>query len=181
MKTLLVAFQRFAGHEENPSELVARAVNREDVESVILPVSYNKVLGLTEIIKEQKPDFIITMNLSPFRHEPAIEEYAYNEMNSVQADEDGETRNGQKILEDGPASANAVLDISSIQQYLSSQGLSISISIDPGRFVCNEASYLARITGIPTVSLHLPLVKDFPVYEGVELIEHLIEYFEAIA
>ena len=179
MKTLLVGFKKYAKHTENPSEKAIKALKREGIVPVILDVSYDKTLKLKEIIEAEKPDFIITLNLSPFRKEPAVEEYAYNEMNSVQPDEEGEIMVGEKILEDGPKSYNCPLDIPSIQQYLASQGTSIAISIDPGRFVCNEASYLARHSGIPSVSLHIPLEKDFPIREDVEILENIIAYFEA--
>ncbi|MCR5348129.1 MAG: hypothetical protein K6E59_00755 [Bacilli bacterium] len=179
MKTLLVGFKKYAGHAENPSEKIVRAIKNPNVVPVVLDVSYEKVAKLPDIIAKEKPDFIITLNLSPFRKEPAIEEYAYNEMSSVQADEDGEIMAGEVILPGKPKSLNCPLDIPSIQQYLSFQGTSIAISIDPGRFVCNEASFLARASGIPSVSLHVPLAKDFPISEDVEIIQNLIEYFEA--
>ncbi len=179
MKTLLVGFKRYAGHAENPSEKVVTAMAGKDIVSVVLDVSYRKVLELPKIIAEEKPDFIVTLNLSPFRKEPAIEEYAYNEMDSVQPDEDGDIMAGETIVEGGPKSIECKLDIPSIQQYVSSQGNSIAISIDPGRFVCNEASYLARYSNIPTLSLHIPLAKDFPISEDIEIIENLIEYFKA--
>ena len=179
MKTLLVGFGAYAKHKVNPAQKVLDAMKGADVTTVLLDVSYKKVLDLTKIIEREKPDFIVTLNLSPFRSEPAIEEYAYNEMNSVQPDEEGEIMVGEAIVENGPKSLNCPLDIPSIQQYVSSQGSSIAISIDPGRFVCNEASYLARLSGVPSLSLHIPLEKDFPIAEDVEIINYLIEYFKA--
>ena len=179
MKTLLVGFGAYAKHLENPAKKVIDAVKIPEVKSVVLDVSYRKVLDLTKIIEKENPDFIITLNLSPFRKEPAIEEYAYNEMNSVQPDEEGEIMVGEKIVEDGPKSLNCSLDIPSIQQYIASRGSSIAISIDPGRFVCNEASYLARLSGKPSLSLHIPLEKDYPIADTVEIIEFLIDYFNA--
>jgi len=180
MKTLLVGFGPYAGHKENPAEKTVHSFSRKDIVPVILDVDYAKVLKLRELIESEKPDFIITLNLSPFRKEPAVEEYAYNEMNSVQPDEAGEIMLGEEIVEGAPKSLNCILDIPSIQQYLASNGTSIAISIDPGRFVCNEASFLARLSGIPSLSLHIPLEKDFPIAENVEIIENLINYFEAV-
>ncbi|MBE6126570.1 MAG: hypothetical protein E7182_01115 [Erysipelotrichaceae bacterium] len=179
MKTLLVGFGPYAGDKENPAEKIVRSFSSKDVKPLVLDASYAKVRKLDEVIAKEKPDFVITLNLSPFRKEPAIEEYAYNEMNSVQPDIEGQIMLGEKIVESGPKSLNCPLDIPSIQQYLASRGNAIAISIDPGRFVCNEASYLARLSGVPSLSLHVPLEKDFPIAEEVEIIEGLIEYFEA--
>ena len=181
MKTLLVGFKPDAEHDENPAEKAVRAFEgRPDVAVVIFDVSYKKVLDLTKIIEAEKPDCIITVNLSPFRKEPALEEYAYNEMDSVQHDADGVVKHGEVIVPDGPKSINCALDIPSVQQFVSAQGNAVAISIDPGRFVCNEASYLARLSGIPSLSMHVPLEKDFPLSEDIELIENFIEYFKAM-
>lgn len=181
MKTLIVGFKRYAEHPSNPSEaVIQKLAARKDIVGYVLGVSYREVNKLPEIIEREKPDFIITMNLSPFRKEPAIEEYAYNELRSVQPDEEGVVKNGEAILADGPRSINSELDIPSIQQFLSSRGCSIAMSIDPGLWVCNQASYLARHSGLRSVSLHLPLEKDFPVSEDVEIVENILDYFEAL-
>ncbi len=179
MKTLVVGFKKFAGHDSNPSEKVLGLLKDPNIVTLVLDVSYDKARLVEEVIAKEKPDCIITMNLSPFRHEPAVEEFAYNEMNSVQADEDGITKLGEEIIPDAPKSYVTTIDISSLQQFLSSQGLSVALSIDPGRFVCNEVSYLAHHSGVPTLSLHIPLEKNFPVGEVVELVESLIEYYKA--
>lgn len=179
MKTLVVGFKKYAGHATNPSEKVVGLLKDSSIVPLILDVSYEKARELVKVIEKEKPDFIITLNLSPFRKEPAIEEYTYNEMNSIQPDEDGEMMVGEEIVEGGPKSYDCSFDIPSIQQFLSANGLSIAVSIDPGRFVCNEVSYLAHHSGIPTVSLHIPLEKDFPLGEVAEIIENLVAYYKA--
>jgi len=181
MKTLIIGFKKYADHESNPSEDVIKSLKRKDVVGCVLDVSYAKVRELPAIIAKEKPDYIITMNLSPFRHEPAIEQYAYNVIQSPQPDEDGIVINsGVAIEEDAPHSLNSVLDIYSIQQFLSSRGASLAMSVDPGAWICNIASFYARLSGIPSVSLHLPQEKDFPLDEDVEIVEGILEYFEMI-
>ena len=179
MKTLVVGFKKYAGHASNPAEKVLGLLKDPSAVTLALDVSYAKAREIEKVIAKEKPDFIITFNLSPFRTEPAIEQYTYNEMNSIQPDEDGEMMVGEKVIEGGPKSYDCSFDIPSIQQFLSANGLSIAVSIDPGRFVCNEVSYLAHHSGVPTVSLHIPQEKDFPVKEVAEIIEGLIEYFRA--
>ena len=179
MKTLVVGFKKYAGHASNPSEKVLGLLKDPSVTTLALDVSYAKAREIEKAIAKEKPDFIITLNLSPFRTEPAIEEYTYNEMNSIQPDEDGEMMVGEEVVEGGPKSYDCAFDIPSIQQFLSANGLSIAISIDPGRFVCNEVSYLAHHSGVPTISLHIPLEKDFPLGEVAEILQGLIEYYRA--
>lgn len=178
MKTLLIGFKPYAKHETNPSEEVIKQCKRKGVKGIVLEASYAKVLELPSIIEAEKPDCIITMNLSPFRSEPALEEYAYNEMLSVQPDEEGVVKKGEPIDPKGPKSLNSLLDIPSLQRYVSSCGSELAISIDPGRFVCNEASYLARRSGIPSVSMHLPLEKEFPIKEELEVLDHILDFIE---
>lgn len=181
MKTLLVGFKKYAQHESNPSQkVVERLSKRDDIVGCVLDVSYKKLKDLPDIIAKEKPDFIITMNLSPFRKEPAIEEYAYNELNSEQPDEVGIYKSGEPVVPGAPRSLDSGLDVPSIQQFLTSRGCSISMSIDPGLWICNGASYLARRSGIPTVSLHLPQEKDFTIAEDVEVVENILDYFGAI-
>lgn len=181
MKTLLVGFKKYAGHDSNPSEKVIESLQGGDIVGCVLDVSFAKARKLPEIIEREKPDFIITMNLSPFKKEPTIEEYAYNEIRSEQPDEEGILiKDSTPVDPEGPKSLNSVLDIPSIQQFLSSRGCSISMSIDPGLWICNMVSYLARESKIPSVSLHLPQAKDFPIAEQVEVVENIIEYFSLI-
>ena len=179
MKTLLIGFKPYATHTSNPTEEVIKRFSRPNVKGVVLDVSYATASRVREIIDKEKPDCIITMNLSPFRSEPALEEYAYNEMNSIQPDEEGVVKSGEPIVQDGPKSLNSILDIPSMQRYVSSCGSELAISIDPGRFVGNVVSYLARLSGIPSISMHLPLDKDFPIEEDIEVIEHLIDFVES--
>ncbi len=179
MKTLLIGFKPYASHTSNPTEEVINRFSRPNVKGVVLNVTYEDALKVREIVEAEKPDCVITMNLSPFRSKPALEEYAYNDMNSIQPDEAGVIKSGEPILEDGPKSLNSILDIPSMQRYVSSCGSELAISIDPGRFVCNVVSYLVRLSGIPSISMHLPLDKDFPIEEDIEVIEHLIDFVES--
>lgn len=179
MKTLMIGFKPYANHTSNPSEEVIKEFKRPGVVGVVLEATYASALSVSDLIAREKPDCIITMNLSPFRSEPALEEYAYNEMNSIQPDEKGVLKKGEAIVEGGPKSLNSLLDIPSLQRYVSSCGSELAISIDPGRFVCNAVSYLARLSGIPSISMHLPLAKDFPIAEDIEVLEHILEFVES--
>lgn len=178
MKILLVGFKRYSTHENNPSELLISKIQRPDVKGLVLDINFEKAKELPAIIAEEKPDYIITMNLSPYRKEPTIEEYAYNEIRSVQPDEAGVTHTGEPIIEGGPRSLNSALDIPSLQNFLASRGVNCSISVDPGLWIDNEVSYLARYTGVPTVTIHLPLLTDYPLEDDLELIEGVFEFFD---
>lgn len=181
MKTLLIGFKKYGLHDSNPTEEIIKSLRRDDVVGCVLDPAYAAVRKIPEIIAKERPDYIVTMNLSPFRREPSFEEYAYNEIRSPEPDGEGIVINdGSPIEPEAPHSLNSMLDIPSIQQFLSSRGNSLSMSIDPGAWICNMASYYARLSGIPSVSLHFPLLRDYPLDEDVEIIESIIEYFSMI-
>ena len=71
MKILLVGFKRYSTHENNPSELLISKIQRPDVKGLILDINFEKAKELPAIIAEEKPDYIITMNLSPYRKDIA--------------------------------------------------------------------------------------------------------------
>ena len=180
MKILLIGFKKYASHDCNPSELAISKVNRAEYKPIILDATFDAVLGLPDIIEKEKPDYIVATNLSPFAKEPAVEEYAYNEIDSVQPDEKGIVKRGVPVVEGAPASINSVLDVPSIQNFLASRGNGCAISIDPGRWIDNAAFYLCRHSGVPTIAMHFPLPSVTPIEDDVEILESLVEYFEAM-
>jgi pyroglutamyl-peptidase len=182
MKILLTGFKRYATHDVNPSELLINQIEAAGVKKIVFDVSYAKsVEELKKAIRSFKPDFIISLGLSPFREEPTFEEYAYNETKSIQPDEDGVLQNeGKALVEGGPKSLHCPIDLSRLQQVLAAQSISSSISIDPGRFVCNAVYYNALASGIPAVFIHLPLIEDYPLADDLEAIRAVIEYVKGL-
>ena len=181
MKILLTGFKRYATHDINPSEEVIKAIALPESKKVVLDVSYkNSIAELKKEIKAYKPDVIIAMGLFFYRSEPTMEQYAYNEMRSIQPDETGVLENdGKPLVKEGPASLRTSADLSRIEQVLAAQGVSASISIDPGRFVCNAVYYTALNSGIPAVFVHLPLLKDCPLEDDIAAIEAIAAYFRS--
>ena len=177
MNVLLVGFKPFASHDRNPSGEVLSSPKLQKHAVKLLPVSYQGVAEEMPKALENKPDLTIVMNLTPFREDIVLEQYAYNEMKSVQPDEEGVSKNGEIIVPGGTPSYVSSLDIPAVQQFLARSGINSVISLDPGRFVCNEAAYLSFHAGVPTVLVHLPLLEDMSLEEDVEAIEAIIEYF----
>jgi len=177
MKILLVGFKPFATHSTNPSEAVLQMLDLPDVAKVVLDVSYAKAKeGILKAIKEEKPDFILGLGLSPFRDDPTFEQYAYNVMDSTQPDEDGVKMEKKEVVEGGTASLIASFDIAAARQYLSTLGHETSVSIDPGRFVLNEVYYLCLASGIKSLFLHLPEERKVSARESSETVLEIIRY-----
>lgn len=182
MKILVTGFKRYAKHIDNPSELLLPEIKDKDVVTCLLDVSYdNAKTEFLAAIKKEKPDFILSLGLSPYRQYPTLEEYAYNEMNSIQPDEDGHLLNEPTlIVKDGAKSLKTALDLSSLQQSLAIQSIPVSVSIDPGRFVCNLVYYTGLSSGIPALFIHLPLESDYSLEDSLEAVKATIEYIKLI-
>ena len=179
MKILVTGFRPYATHPVNPSQQMLERIHRDDVRTLLLPVEYDKAreILVAEIAKE-KPDVILLLALSPYIKRPIIEQYGYNEMKSVQADEAGVVRDGEKIHPEGAPSIAASFDTFSIQQYVLSQGEKCDISIDPGRFVANAVYYEALYNGIPSMLVHLPQEINYPFDDTRESVEKILDYLD---
>ena len=180
MKILVIGFKPFATHKTNPSETVLGLIKNKNAKTLLLDVSYEKAKKqFLEALEKEKPDFVLGLGLSPFRANPTFEQYAYNEMDSVQPDEDGVVIKKTEIVPGGPKSIPSSFDTSAIHQYVTSQGFESSISIDPGRFVFNEVFYLSLNSGAKSLFLHIPEEFKFTPEESAEVVECLLEYLEA--
>ena len=179
MNILVTGFTRFAKHKTNPSELLLKQIHRDGVKTLLLPVEYEGAKkALLKAIEEYKPEAIVLLALSPFCHRPTVEQYAYNELNSIQPDEAGVTMANEVVEANGPSSIMPSLDLTSIQQYILSQGGKCDISVDPGRFVANEVYYEALRKNGNSVLMHLPTEDDYPLEDCLEAVELVLDYID---
>lgn len=177
MKTLLVGFKKYASHPTNPSErTLERFLGKNDVMTVLLEASYDKAKKtLEKAIVINKPDLILVLNLFPYHSTPALEQYAYNEMDSVQPDESGAVKTHEPIYPGESPSLSTCFDLSRFNQILKSQEIESYTSVDGGRFFDNEAYYIALKSGVPSIMVHLPLEHKFSIDEDVALVSSLID------
>lgn len=177
MKVLVTGFKRFATHESNPTEAMLPLLKDKEIVTRLLDVDYKKAkIELEKAIQEENPDFLLMLGLSPYTDRPVIEQYAYNEMNSVQPDENGVVESGKAIFENGPKSISSSVDVCSLQQYIVSQGEKANISIDPGRFVCNMTYYVGLHSGKPGIFVHIPTEDSYPLQESVDTVKCILSY-----
>lgn len=177
MKTLLVGFKKYASHDSNPSErILARYIGKKGIQTVLLEASYdNARKNLEKAIAKDKPDFILVLNLSPFHRHPTLEQYGYNEMDSVQPDENGVIKTKEEILPGESKSLSTSYDLSRFNQVLIANEVESTMSIDGGRFFDNEAYYVALHSGTPTLMIHLPLESEYSLDEDEKLIDAILE------
>ena len=113
-------------------------------------------------------DAAIILALSPFAKEPTLERYAYNERDSVQADNKGYVKTHEVIEPKGPASRATDIDLASLCQSLIANGYGAAMGLDPGRFVANECYYRA-LKGKKALLIHVPLNEDYPESESADV------------
>lgn len=177
MKTLLVGFKKYAGHPNNPSErTLERFLGKSNVMTVLLEPNYDKAKKILEkAIVIDKPDLILVLNLFPYHGTPALEQYAYNQMDSLQPDESGVMKTREAIYPNEPASLSTSFDLSRFNQILKSQEIESYTSVDGGRFFDNEAYYIALRSGVPSIMIHLPFEERYSIDEDVALVTSLID------
>ncbi len=177
MKTLLVGFKKYAEHTTNPSErTLERFLGKSDVMTVLLEPSYEKAKRtLEKAIAIDKPDLILVLNLFPYHGTPALEQYAYNEMDSLQPDETGAVKSHEPIYPNERPSLSTCFDLSRFNQILKSKEIESYTSIDGGRFFDNEAYYIALRSGVPSIMVHLPFEYKYSIDEDVALVSSLID------
>ncbi len=177
MKILVAGFKPYSTYPTNPSEEVLPLIEEDDVVKTVFDVSYERAQKeLMKQIGNVEPDAIILVALSPFINEPAIERYAYNEMDSVEPDMDGVVKSGEPVIKGGASNLLPPVDVTTIDTYVTSQGNSIYISLDPGKYVANAVFYRSLSAGIPTVMVHIPFADRFPLDETRDTLVNVIEY-----
>jgi pyroglutamyl-peptidase len=180
MKILLTGFGSFLSHRENPSEEVANAL-KSKVEAVsILPVSYALVLeNQRKLVKKVQPDFILSLGLASSRRYISLEENAFNEMNALHPDNDGVVKTGEAILPGQAASLKTKVNLSALKEELQPSGITLEISTDPGRYLCNEIYYLDLASGIPSLFVHFPALEVSSKEKDLLATEKIIAYLRA--
>lgn len=168
MKILVTGFGGFLSHQENPAEKVAKALQNEDTVVLILPVSYEKSrMLLLRKIEMVRPELILSFGLAASRKEISLEKTAYNAMASSSPDNDGVMKEGEKILPFGEENLSTPFALPALQKCLSEEGIPSVISLDPGRYICNEVYYSDLESGIPSLFVHLPKDENCPLEEAI--------------
>lgn len=167
---LLTAFEPFGNDYINASEIVLGkipdVIGDIRVKKVLLPVVYKKAYeSLAGIIKKENPACVICMGQAGGRNTITIEKIALNVNNSMMADNEGNVRLDQSIIDEGELAYTSTLPVSSL--LLACKGDIVSTSYSAGTFVCNDLFY-RMMHDIRNSSLnckagfiHLPYTEDF--------------------
>ena len=88
---------------------------------------------------------------------------------------------GGKILENGEERLETEVDVEAIVSRLKREGIEASLSLDPGRYVCNNVYYTAlAILPIPSLFVHFPSWKDMEREKEERALEIILDYLKNV-
>jgi pyroglutamyl-peptidase len=163
---LVTGFGPFGEHTENPSGLLAsaldgREVAGEPVAGAVLPVSTAEAPAmLDQAIAAAAPDVLLVLGLAAGRNAAAVERAAINVRDFPIPDADGLQVIDEPVLDDGPAAYLTGLPVKAILAAWQDEGLPGYVSNTAGTYLCNQVFYLAAhrgaAAGFRAGLLHLP-------------------------
>lgn len=173
MRVLISGFEPFGGRDINPTALLVRALEANEisyptdlmVQSVLLPVTFeNAYAVLQDKIKNFNPDVVIAFGQAAGRDSFELEAVAMNLIKAKIADNNGVMPSDEVIMHDGPPTFASTLPLQGIEGALTKAGLPVKVSNDAGAFVCNYVFYRLMESNQDTLRLcgfiHVPLLPE---------------------
>lgn len=175
---------------ENASSLVLKKLlkRNKDIRYRILPVdSVVAPSRLKQAIRNIRPSAVIMLGEAADCCGIRLETTAWNSKNFRIPDIVGRMPKGAPIIPSAAHSMTSTLPLEKFRTVLEENGHPVSMSNDPGRYLCNQLFFCAleflETSGntIPAGFIHLPLESDFPVSRAADAIEKIIEACQAKA
>lgn len=203
LRTLLLSgFRPFGGNSFNPSQAIAEALHGVRlngelmIRSVILPVSGPAAWSqLSRRIREYQPAWVVAMGVSG-RDSISWETTAYNLQDYRIPDNAGLQPMGVPVLKRGAPLYQCAIPWHPGEGEENTQGVPVSLSNDPGRYVCNYLYYrLLHTTRHPrhpasgrSLFLHLPPTIEmagpglghFPVRECAAIQQTVLQLLQRV-
>jgi len=143
---LVTGFGPFPGVARNLSGWLAQMLARThdaDVMAAVLPVCWEGAWGaLAPLLDECRPRCIILFGVSAEARGFQLEQCAYNAASGL-ADTEGRTSPDEQLTTLGSPMRNASLPLGDIAAALAEARLPVTLSDDPGRYLCNATLYRA--------------------------------------
>lgn len=176
---LVTAFGPFDGRSENASQLALTALKRAtpSLRKRLLPVdSVVAPSRLKTAISELQPDLLILLGEAAGSSSIRIETTAWNLLDFTIPDNANRQPRNTPIETGAPTRLETELPLAPLLRHLNKQKLLVTLSSDPGRYLCNQIYYTARRKIDRAVFIHLPLARDLPTSQAVETLEIIIKH-----
>ncbi len=144
---MLTGFDAFAGASENPSWLVVKALDTEDINGHVvvaaqLPTTFKDALPLLEsLLQRYRPVLVICTGQASGRSALSIERIAINISDARIADNAGDQPVDTPVVPGGPAAYFSSLPIKAMRRAIEQGGIAAEVSQTAGTFVCNHVFY----------------------------------------
>ena len=178
MKTLLLTgFEPFLSFTVNPTmriveELDGQVIGEYRIIGKTMTVDFKSSGSqLLSLMKEIKPDAVISLGLAGGRSKITPERIAINVKDGA-ADNEGHTPVDEGIQQDGPAGYFSTLPIRQMVEKLQEIGLPASISNTAGTYLCNNVMYEGlhyvhtHQLDIPAGFIHIPASHELAIQHG---------------
>ena len=192
MRVVLTGYGRFGGVDENPTEMIIRALldkcaNVDHLE--VLDVSVDCVSQFHDRVDCCEDTLYVHLGVHGDTKCMLLEKYAYNNMTFRIPDQAGFCPAGQCIDDNAPLDTvlQTEIDIEKVIDRLTAENFTVRISTDPGRFLCNYVYYqsLRHLTcrghkGL-AVFVHVPPVQNMSIDDQIIFVERCIDIMKDIA
>lgn len=184
MRVLVTAFGPFDGRAENASSLALRGLKKAlpGIRTRILPV--DMVIAparLRDALRRIRPDALVMLGEAAASETIRLETTAWNELDFRIPDIAGRKPPRRRIGRDTPDFYPSTLPLGQIHGALLSAGHRVSLSDDPGRYLCNQLFYIARhqietrSLPCPAGFIHLPLESNYATPRVVDALRLVVE------
>ena len=177
MKILVTAFEPFNGRAINPSQLILEkleAPERVTLIKELLPVEFKATTRiLKNLLKEHKPDIVLSLGQAGNRPEISIERVAINLANcrssngkKTIADNAGDMPVDQPIVAGAPQAYFSRLPVWDMVKAAQEAGVDAAVSYTAGAYVCNHVMYTVlheAATNYPEMKagfIHVPFLPE---------------------
>ena len=144
---LVTGFEPFAGETENPSLLIARALDGETISGhglvgTALPTEFARALvELDVLIERHRPVLVLAVGQAGGRGEISLERVAINLIDARIADNAGEQPVDVSVVEGAPDAYFSTLPLKAMLKRLHEAQIPAVLSHTAGTFVCNQVFF----------------------------------------
>lgn len=145
MTILITGFDAFAGIELNSSQMVVDALAKLELDGVVtavLPTAYHRAESrIHDLIRRHRPDRVLMLGLARQARAIRLERAAQNLDDCAEADNEGDVRQRQKIVEAADLTHLSTLPLTRMAEIARELGNEVEFSRDAGGFVCNHVFF----------------------------------------
>lgn len=189
MKPLLVTgFTAFGSVAVNPTEQIARALDGlhladgRRIVGAVLPVSAAQAPGaLDALLARHDPIAAVLTGVDERATHLKLETTSVNELAFRIPDNDGVIREGERVIEAGPARLATSLPLEAIESALLRAAIAHGRSDDAGRYLCNLAFFHLRASrpSLPGGFVHVPPLETWKLAHTQSAIRLVLEAINA--